>query len=246
MSSGWTPALVLRNVLAFAANMAQIYGVLHGQWDTFQILMLYWMETAVIGFWGLMRLAVLPAGLLGEMTVNGSVIAATNKLILAVFGPFVVISLAAHFLFLWAMFSGPWAKIVHGPISFASEFIVESGAWGPLGFTLLAGAVGFYQSPKRSTFLPRLRGLFASRPAIVAVPPRGDAVAAAIGGTLGRIVLMQVAVILGGMLVRSYGNIMPWLILTGLKTLMDFHRPHRGARPASGAVLSDGRNSIGV
>ena len=55
MSPGWTPALVLRNVLAFAANMLQVYGVLYWGWDIFQILMLYWMETAVIGFWALLR-----------------------------------------------------------------------------------------------------------------------------------------------------------------------------------------------
>ena len=78
MSPGWTPALVLRNVLAFAANMLQVYGVLYWGWDIFQILMLYWMETAVIGFWALLRLAVLPADLLGKMTVNGQVVAATN------------------------------------------------------------------------------------------------------------------------------------------------------------------------
>jgi len=38
MSPGWTPALVLRNVLAFAANMLQVYGVLYWGWDIFQIL----------------------------------------------------------------------------------------------------------------------------------------------------------------------------------------------------------------
>jgi hypothetical protein len=42
-SPPWTAALVVRNLLALAANMLQVYGVLYWQWDTFQILMLYWM-----------------------------------------------------------------------------------------------------------------------------------------------------------------------------------------------------------
>jgi hypothetical protein len=216
---GWTPALVFRNLLGFAGNMLQIYGVLYWRWDMFQILMLYWMETAVIGFWGLLRLAVLPEGLLGELTVNGRVIAATNRLLLQMFVPFVAISLAAHLLILWAVFAGRSAAGIHGPVSFASHFIIASGAWKPLLFTWLAGAVGFYQSPKRA--------LLARRQIAAVSRVHGDGVGAAIGGTLGRIVMLQVATIIGAMLARSYGTIAPWLILIGLKTLTDYQPPYR-------------------
>jgi hypothetical protein len=210
---------VFRNLLAFTGNILQVYGVLYWGWDMFQILMLYWMETAVIGFWGLLRLAVLPDGLLGEMTVNGRVVAATNKLLLQMFVPFVAISLAAHLLILWAVFAGDSAAGIHGPASFVDKFIVASGAWKPLLFTWLAGAVGFYQSPKRA---------FWARRQILAVPTEhGDGVGAAIGGTLGRIVMLQVATIIGAMLARSYGTIAPWLILIGLKILTDYQRPYR-------------------
>ncbi|HEX4507824.1 MAG TPA: DUF6498-containing protein [Alphaproteobacteria bacterium] len=216
---GWTPALVVRNLLAFAGNMLQVYGVLYWGWDMFQILMLYWMETAVIAFWGLLRLAVLPEGLLGEMTVNGRVVAATNKLLLLMFVPFVVISMAAHLLILWAVFAGTSAAGVHSAVSFVDKFIVASGAWKPLLFTWLAGAVGFYQSPKRA-FLAR-------RQIPDVANQHGDGVGPAIGGTLGRIVMLQVATIIGAMLARSYGTIAPWLILIGLKTLTDYQRPDR-------------------
>jgi hypothetical protein len=225
-SPGWTPALIMRNALALGANALQVYGVLVWDWDTFQILMLYWMETAVIGFWGLVRLAFLPAGMLGEMTVNGRVVAATNKLLLQLFVPFVAISMAIHLLFLWVMFSGDWSKLVRGPVSFSAVFIVASGAWVPLSFTLLAGAAGFYESPKRSIF----RGTDPSPQPVNAASQQPDGVTAAIGGTLGRIVLMQVAVILGGMLARAYGTTAPWLILIGLQTLLDIQRPQQ-ARP---------------
>jgi hypothetical protein len=42
-------------VTAFIGNMTPLYGVLYWQWDTFQLLMLYWMETVVLAFWTLMR-----------------------------------------------------------------------------------------------------------------------------------------------------------------------------------------------
>jgi hypothetical protein len=241
----WTAALVVRNLLAFAANMLQVYGVLYWQWDTFQILMLYWMETAVIGFWALMRLALLPAGTLGEMTVNGRVVPATNKLLLQLFVPFIVISMAGHLLILWAVFSGTWGRLVHGPVSFAAVFIVASGAWAPLLLTLLAGAVGFYQSPKRPTALGRFMCRFWPRRRTERPPAAApaDGVGPAVGGALGRIVLMQVAIILGGMLARKYGNIAPWLILIALKTLADFERPAK-LDASRGAVLASGRDSI--
>jgi hypothetical protein len=160
-----------------------------------------------------------PEGLLGEMTVNGRVVAATNKLLLQMFVPFVMISLTAHLLILWAVFAGNSAAGVHGPVSFASHFIIASGAWKPLLFTWLAGAVGFYQSPKRGFLTWRQNADVANQ--------HGDGVGAAIGGTLGRIVMLQVATIIGAMLARSYGTIAPWLILIGLKTLTDYQRPDR-------------------
>jgi hypothetical protein len=244
-SPPWTAALVLRNLLAFAANMLQVYGVLYWQWDTFQILMLYWMETAVIGFWALMRLAVLPAGALGEMTVDGREVPATNKLLLQLFAPFIVISMGAHMLFLWVIFSGAWGQIVHGPVSFAAQFIIASGAWAPLLLGVLAGAVGFYESPKRPTVLSALWSRFRRRPpaAIRPADRPADGVGPAVGGALGRIVMMQVAIILGGMLTRKFGSTAPWLILIGLKTLADFQRPAPSTALRSGAVAACGRDS---
>jgi len=216
--------LVLRNVIAFAANMLQVCGVVYWDWDMFQILMLYWMETGVIGFWALLRLAVLPAGLLGEMTVNGRVVAATNILLLQLFVPFVAISMAGHLLILWVVFSGASAADVHGPFGFASKFIVASGAWAPLLFTWLSGAAGFYESPKRSDFARGIRDRLSPRQPARSNSP-ADGVGAAIGGTLGRIVMLQVATIIGGMFARTWGTTTPWLILIGIKTILDYQRP---------------------
>jgi hypothetical protein len=161
------------------------------------------------------------------MTVNGRVVAATNTLLLQLFGPFVAISMVGHLLILWVVFSGASAAGVHGPTSFVSKFVIASGAWQPLLFTLLAGAFGFYESPKRTDFLRAVRLSPPRQGSVVVASPTGDGVGAAIGGTLGRIVMLQVATIIGGMLARSYGTMAPWLILIGLKTLADYQRPAR-------------------
>jgi hypothetical protein len=70
--------------------------------------------------------------------------------------------------------------------------------------TLLAGAVGFCRGPKRPTVFGRCIGRFLPRRAerhLDAVPV--DGVGPAVGGALGRIVLMQVAIILGGIIRNS-------------------------------------------
>ena len=53
----------------------------------------------------------------------------------------------------------------------------------------------------------------------------------AIGGTLGRIVVMQMATIIDGMFARTYGDMAPWPILIGLKSLFGCQRPDR--KPAA-------------
>jgi hypothetical protein len=55
--------------------------------------------------------------------------------------------------------------------------------------------------------------------------------------------MMQIAIILGGMLARKFGSTAPWLILIGIKTLVDFQRPAAMNVPPTGAVLASARNS---
>ena len=100
----------------------------------------------------------------------------------------------------------------------------------PLLFTWLSGAVGFYESPKRSDFARGIRDRLSPRQGLDAPSNApADGVGAAIGGTLGRIVMLQVAAIIGGMFARSWGTTAPWLFLIGMKTLLDYQRPPRKA-----------------
>ena len=54
-------------LLLLAANSIPIFGVLYWGWDVFVLLMLYWLETAIIGGWTIARIALAPPGSLGNM-----------------------------------------------------------------------------------------------------------------------------------------------------------------------------------
>ena len=61
------PVLIL-----VAANLVPLIGVIAWGWDAFVLLMLYWLETAVIAFWTIVRIATLPRDALGKIRYEGS------------------------------------------------------------------------------------------------------------------------------------------------------------------------------
>ena len=136
-------------VLSLIGNLIPLAGLYYWHWDPFQLLMLYWMETVIVAGWSLARIATLPESLLGRIKVNGKERAATHRDLLSLFGGMAFAFCAAHFFFLWMIFQDGWHGKVHGPSSFVRVFVVESGAWIPLLFTLVAGAIAFVTSPAR-------------------------------------------------------------------------------------------------
>lgn len=211
-------------LIGLVGNLVPLAGVLYWNWDPFQLLMLYWMETVITAGFALARLGNVPKELLGKIKINGIERPATHRNMIELFGTMAGLFISVHFLFLWLLFSGDWTKTVRGPISFVQVFVFQSGAWIALLFALLAGAVAFLTSPTRPQFARDLQArLFGAR--IAEDPETLDeathGVGAAVGGMLGRIVIMQVAVIFGAMLAKTYGTQAPLLIVIGLKTLSD-------------------------
>ena len=56
-------------VLSLIGNLIPLAGLYYWHWDPFQLLMLYWMETAIVAGWSLARIATLPESLLGRIKV---------------------------------------------------------------------------------------------------------------------------------------------------------------------------------
>lgn len=225
----------LSTLIAFAGNLIPLAGVLYSGWDPFQLLMLYWMETVIVAGFALARLGTLPRELLGDITINGRLQPATNRAMVELFSGCAGAFLSVHFLFLWLLFSDGWTGKVRGPISFVEELVIASGAWIPLLFALLANAAAFLTSPTRPQFARDLQARF-MRTSVAEETPKLDeathGVGAAVGGMLGRIAIMQVAVIIGAMLAKTYGSMAPLLIVIGIKTLFDFR-----SQPISGVKV---------
>ena len=235
---------VFRTVLmlvGLVANLIPLAGVLYWQWDTFQLLMLYWMETVIVAFWTIRRLARLPQDQLGTMTVNGQVRAATGPALTGFFTLHAGAFIAVHLLFLFVLFSGEWLKRVHGVGSFFSELFLVNGIWLALLVMFLAGWIAYLV--KETPVYPRKmeRGLYPRK--VVAQEPQsqtGDAVGSVIGGLYVRIVIMQIAIIAGGIFAQSYGSIAPLLIVIGFKTLFDLSAAWWGWTAKGFEVSSDG------
>jgi hypothetical protein len=203
-------------------NLIPLVGVLFWQWDTFQLLMLYWMETVILAFWTMRRLARLPADQAGNITINGRERPASNSMLVGFFTLHAGIFILVHLIFLWAMFSGEWLTKVHGPASFFRELFVANGLWLGLLFFLIAGWVSFHTEAKPA-FQRRLEGKLQSTKFVEQTQKKtgGDAVGAVVATLYTRIFIMQIAIIFGAWFAGAIGSMAPLLLVIGLKTLID-------------------------
>jgi hypothetical protein len=238
--------LNLSILIALAGNLVPLAGVLYWNWDPFQLLMLYWMETVIVAAFAIARIGTVPQELLGKIKINGVERPATHRNFIELFGLMAATFICLHFLFLWLLFSGDWTKTVRGPISFVRVFVIESGAWIPLLLAFVAGAIAFLTSPTRPQFARDLQARLLGTRVITETPEFNEAthgVGAAVGGMMGRIVVMQVAVIFGAMLAKTYGSQAPILIVIGIKILFDL-----GSKPPTGVTVktASGKNTTSV
>ncbi len=209
--------MYLDRILTLVSNLIPLAGVWWWGWDVFQVLILFWMQTVLVVAFTLAHIHKLPATALGDITVNGVVRPATHRDLLLLIGAVGLVFCAAHLLFLWVIFSGDWSKRVHGPVSFWQQMVIASGLWAPLLVALLAGMVGYVLTPPRPAFARRLGVRMGLADGSQSPEDLGNLLL----GMFKRIVLMQVAIIFGGMLANSYGSMAPLMILIGLKALFD-------------------------
>jgi Family of unknown function (DUF6498) len=202
-----------------AANWVPVFGVLYWGWDVFVLLILYWLETATIGIWTIARIAVAPAGSLGPLMVNGR--PTNSRLAMTVF--FILHSgmfMGGHLVFLWALFSGDWARKIHDPADFFGILVIGTGLWIPLLLLFVARGLGFLfheLSPEVLRNLERRLGL----PPSMMPAAAEDSDLALIGGFYGRIIMMHVTIIFGAFLAAILGSIAPLIIMVLLKTCAD-------------------------
>jgi hypothetical protein len=212
-------SLALSIAVLIVSNLVPLAGVLFWNWDLFLLMMLYWSETATIGFWMAASAVRHPPDGMHRASVGVAV---------AFFAMHAGGFMAGHLLFLWVFFAGKWQDRIHGLGDFVREIVVGSGLWLPVLVMFIA------------------RGLTAwlDRPfELSAGAPRQD------GPSLlrfyARIALMHVTILAGGILMQNYGPHAPLFLLVGLKLALDLiveftaYRTPTPAKPR--AAAPDGR-----
>ncbi|MBZ0138713.1 MAG: DUF6498-containing protein [Pseudorhodoplanes sp.] len=206
-------------LILLATNLIPLAGVLFWGWDIFLLLILYWFETAIIGFWMAVRSLREPPDGKGRAAVGLAILFFTFHA-----GMFMTV----HMIFLWALFAGAWRLRIHNAEDAVRQIIIGSGLWLPL----LAMFVG--RGVTTLLDLRRLQAWFAGEVATGAPPQETARRDSGIHAFYARIVTMHLSILAGAFLVQRLGSIAPLIILIALKTAIDlgfdfFSRRRQGA-----------------
>jgi len=202
-------------IILVAANLVPLLGIVFWDWDAFLLLVLYWMETAVIGFWTMMMIAVAPQDAIGPKARK------TSRLFLIPF--FIVhsgIFMGVHFLFLWELFAGDWARRVHGPMQFASVIIVGAGLWIPLAALFVSRGFSFLLTAFGARLLPASLSL---APAPQQADDNPFSEKRLLGGFYSRIIVMHLTILIGGFFAVALGTTGALIFMVALKIAIDLN-----------------------
>jgi len=215
---GWLEVLQSRylgdpsTLILLAVNLLPLLGVLFWGWDLFLLLMLYWMETGIIGFWHILRMA-LEARWFALFLVPFFVVH---------FGGFMV----GHFVFLGALFGGPQWSDVRSVGSFLDRVVFRTGLWMPLAALFVSHGVSFTLNYLRPQWLARIfPGLMAETPVkrpLLEKLKDPKVFQGIMMAPYQRVILMHVTIIVGGMLSMAlHNNKAAFFLLVFLKAMVD-------------------------
>jgi Family of unknown function (DUF6498) len=223
IAAGPSPRTLLHpsTLLLLAGNSLPIYGVLHWGWDVFVLLVLYWLETAVIGIWMIVSIVAMPIEALGKVEINGKPakikMAAARAFIVAFFLVHAGIFMLVHFIFLWTLFSGDWVRRIHGPADFFSKLIFGTDLWIPLLVLFVVRGFGFMFRTLRPEFVQRIEAQLGLRPV---KPPAAD-FGQTVGSFYSRVIVMHLTILASGFVAFALGTITPLVIMVLIKTFAD-------------------------
>jgi len=194
---------VLRAPSAIAllvANLVPLYGVTFLGWDLFGLIIVYWLETGIIGFFAILNIALI-AGWMALFLVPFFIVH---------FGGF----MAGHLVFLIQLFGSkrgtPFSEIP----SFLNTEVARQGLWLAVLALFVSHGVAFVVY----VLTPFLRRRWQGMRAITPDAEFGPIMFA----PYARIVVMHVTIIFGAILVLNFGGrIAFFVLLVALKTAAD-------------------------
>lgn len=235
VGSSWGAVVAL-----VVANAVPLFGVLFLGWNVWTILTIYWLENGVVGFYNVLKMSKAagtdPVGAAVTTTVNGRPVSGSGKAVLI---PFFIV----HYGIFW---------LVHGIFILTLPMFQAFGGGGIVGGGLVGGfldgggivdggapadgGAGIMSDPGAIAIV--LIGLFISHGISYRLNyiGRGEylrtSVARQMAAPYGRLVILHVTIILGGMAIALTGApAAAVLVLVLLKTALDLgfhlaeHRP---------------------
>ncbi|MFT6670173.1 MAG: hypothetical protein ACJAVZ_001637 [Afipia broomeae] len=205
------------------SNLVPLAGIMFWGWDTFVLLCLYCLETAVIGFWTIARAATMARD---PGSATGRSIAGA----LAMAGFFTVhagLFMSVHMLFIYALFAGPWMGRIHDARDFIRLIVIGKDLWIPLVALFVGqGAIFINDAVNRFVFGK--------------VPLTNADTGEIMGEFYKRIVIMHVAIMGGAFIAQAIGTAAPLIILVLLKIAIEIRFQMRATRqePQSVKVAS--------
>jgi Family of unknown function (DUF6498) len=206
-------------VALIVSNAVPLFGVLFLGWNVWTILTIYWLENGVVGFFNVLKMSKAagndPVGSGMTVMVNGRPVAGSAKAVLI---PFFIV----HYGIFW---------LVHGIFILTLPMFVAFGGGGFFDDGAPSdGGAGIMSDPGAIAFV--LIGLFISHGISYQLNyiGRGEylrtSVARQMVAPYGRLVILHVTIILGGMAIAFTGApAAAVLVLVLLKTALDlgFH-----------------------
>lgn len=201
--------VMLSLAVLLIANLLPLVGVALWDWKLFDLIVIYWLETLVIGGFGIAQMA-LTTGWFALFVVPFFIVH---------FGGF----MAGHFVFLNLMFGDKNGGSLSTIPARLHDMVVEEGLWIALIGLAISHGLGFFFG----FLLPWLRNRWRRVPSQPDMKDNAE-VGAAMFGPYRRVILMHVTILLGGFLVTAFGNTLALLaLLVALKIASDLYMLQR-------------------
>jgi hypothetical protein len=187
-------------IALLVANLVPLYGVAFLGWDLFGLIVVYWLETGIIGFFAILNIALI-AGWMALFVVPFFIVH---------FGGF----MAGHLLFLGQLFGSKPGTPFSGSLSFLSEEVARQGLWLAILALFVSHGVAFIVYVLAPFLRRRRQGMRATAPDAEFGP--------IMFAPYARIVVMHVTIIFGAALILNFGGkIALFVLMVALKTVAD-------------------------
>jgi hypothetical protein len=187
--------------LTILANALPLIGVLLVGWDIYTLLVYYWCETLVVGFWTVLTIALhrdtntegpwRP----GYRSKGGAAPALTVTLHAGFF-------MAGHLFLMNGLYGDEWPGHLDSVQVFVATFLIGQNLWPMLGAAFLQRGLVFWGDYRANSVTPATVALYL------------------------RVVVMQLVIIFGSLGVLLAGSgLLGLMLLVAMKTMLDLYSP---------------------